>query len=210
MKMNDYKQEIVKIKLKDMKKILFIGCFLLTALSCKAQILPIEDLRGYMDIGEGIPENITYIKDVNNLLGKYEGVWIGIYNNKTFELHIEKETKIYYGTAEDLLLLRYKITDNSNNNIIFDNIDIYDDTNASIIKGYYMSSTGTYYVLNYPNPNAPCGLHGEIFIEVPNTSLNQMKLFLAVGYELLSPDDCPNGFLEQIFPTESSMTFTKQ
>lgn len=206
--MNVYKQVIVKIKQKDMKKIIFIGCFLLTALSCKAQILPIEDLRGYMDIGEGIPENITYIKDVNNLLSKYEGVWIGIYNNKSFELHIEKETKIYYGTAEDLLLMRYKITDDSNN-IIFNNLDVYDDTDVSIIEGYYMSSAGNY-VLNYPNPNAPCGLHGEIFIEVTNTNLNQMKLFLAVGYELLNPADCPNGISEQDFPTDASMTLVKQ
>ena len=200
---------IAKIKLKDMKKIILIGCFLLTALSCKAQILPIEDLRGYMDIGEGIPENITYIKDVNNLLSKYEGVWIGVYNNKTFELHIEKETKIYYGTAEDLLLLRYKITDASNN-VIFNNLDVYDDTDVSIIEGYYMSNTATYYVMNYFSPHGMCGWHGEIFVEVPNSNLNQMKLFLALAHDILNPADCPNGILEQDFPTESSMTLAKQ
>ena len=205
---NDYKQEIVKIKLKNMKKIIFIGYFLLTVISCKAQILALKQYIDYIDVGEGIPENITYIKDIDNFLEKYEGVWIGTYNNKTFELHIEKETKIYYGVAEDLLLIRYKITDDSNN-IIFNNLSIYDDTAVSIIEGSYISRGGSY-VLYYPNPNGICGLGGDIFIGIADNNLNQMNLILAEGYELLNPDDCPNGELEQDFPTESSMTLAKQ
>lgn len=207
MKMNDYKQEIVNIKLKNMKKTLFILCFLTTVLSCKAQILPIENLKNYLEIGEGIPENTTYIKDVNNLLNKYEGIWIGNHSNKIFELHIEKETQISDGVAEDLLLIRYKVIDTSNN-IIYNNLDVYDDTDVSIIRGYYLSTKA--YVLNYPNPNAPCGLHGEIFISVSEDNLNQMKLILVEDSEMVNTSDCPNGTLEQDFPTESSMILTKQ
>ena len=68
---------------------------LITALSCKAQIIPIEEQINYMNNEIEIPDG-AYIKDVNNLFNKYVGIWIGTHNNKTFELHIEKSTKYFF------------------------------------------------------------------------------------------------------------------
>lgn len=62
------------------------------AISCKAQIYPLNTSPG------DIPDN-AYIKDINNELDKYVGVWKGNWNGKTIYLDLRKvKTYINIGT----------------------------------------------------------------------------------------------------------------
>src|SRR5690606_13097731 len=74
------------IKMKSIGIIIILALF---ALSCKAQIIAVEDFEDYPnELADG-----AYIKDINNVLGKYVGNWKGTYNNRNYEFRIIKYTR---------------------------------------------------------------------------------------------------------------------
>lgn len=73
-----------------MKNILiFVTIILVT--SCKAQIYPLNTSPS------DVPDN-GYIKDINNELDKYIGLWKGTWSGKTVYLELKKNKKYYSGT----------------------------------------------------------------------------------------------------------------
>jgi len=181
------------LKYKKMKKIIFILATLFITFSCKAQVIAVEDFENYnQELTEG-----THVKDVNNLLDKYVGTWRGIYNNKNYEFRIVKYTRISSNRnlKFDKLLMRYKITDSSNN--VIENTLILPNTSNFIIRGSYLSNKGSY-VLNYVGFN-DCGQNGTIFISIYDINNTKMKLYLEVDGEMGL--DCITG-AEQILPTD--------
>lgn len=189
-------------------------CF---SLSCKAQkmrpsllTIPIENYIDYQDNNIPISEN-TYFKDVNNLLNKYVGTWVGIYENKTYELHVNKyiyESDIRPPLRFDELLIRYKITD-ANGNIIENTLNLPDDS-PYVISGKYLSANEAYYVLGYVGQEGECGQMGDVFIEVPtNSGLTEMKMFMVPDNEIILGYECPNGPANQILPLDK-MILLKQ
>ena len=189
-----------------MKNILILGIITLTALSCKAQIIPIENYINYIDAENGIPDNTTHIKDVNNLLNKFVGTWVGTYDSKSFEFQITKVTQTSYGVMEDLLVVKHKIT-NSSGIVLEDTIN-GNDTSIGISSNY-LARNGAY-VLIYTGTEADCGQFGDIYISVGwNNSNNNMRLGLSPGRDIVT-EECPNGIATQIFPVDDGMTLVKQ
>lgn len=185
-----------------MKKILILGIILLSNVSCKAQnVMPIETIINYIKAENGIPETITYFKDINNLLDKYVGVWKGTYASKNYEFRITKYTSIYDGLSEDSLLIRYLITD-ANGTIIEDTRSTPDDGHY-LIRGHYVDKS--HYVLSYAGKETSCGQSGEVYIWTVNTNNTQMKLFLAQDQVLLNSVDCPNGRATQVLPLQQML-----
>lgn len=188
-----------------MKKLLILGFIILTTLSCKAQnIVPIETMINYIRAEKGIPETVTYFKDVNHLLDRYLGVWKGTYNNRIYEFRVTKYLSIYDGLSEDTLIFRYLITD-ANGTVLEDTRSTPDDGHY-LIRGHYLDKT--HYVLSYGGRDFSCGQSGEVYIWTLNNN-TQMKLFLAPDHILLNTVECPNGRAAQILPTEQ-MLLTKQ
>jgi hypothetical protein len=182
-----------------MKKILFtLFCFL-AIISCKAQIIAVEDFKDYPN---ELPDG-AYIKDVNNVLSKFVGTWKGVYDNKNFEFKITKYTRVseIRPLKFEKLLMRYKITDNLGN-IIVNTLDLAND-HKYIIRGDYLAKTGSY-VLSYLGLNGKCGQNGSVFISANGNKLN---LGLYVDGELSL--DCTTGPVEQILPT-TGIVLTKQ
>jgi hypothetical protein len=101
-----------------MKNIIIIVCFLTyNFLSSQTAIYPIN--TSVWDI----PDN-AYLKDLNNELDKYVGLWKGNWNGKTVYLELRKIKKYYDGGHpyyEDRILGERKII-NSNGNIEIDRI----------------------------------------------------------------------------------------
>lgn len=198
-----------------MKTKLIFVCLLYLALNCKAQnppsiqqIIPIEDFVYYNDNEIEVSDN-TYYKDVNNLLDKYVGTWVGIYDNNSYEFQINEityESDIRPPMKFDELRMRYKITD-SNGNVIESTLGLPDES-LYVIKGKYLSETETYYVLLYIGFEAKCGQQGDIFIEV-NNSITEMELYLVPEIEFIFTSDCPNGVVPQTIPTDK-ITLIKQ
>ncbi len=185
---------------------MMLGFLILASISCKAQqIAPIETKIDYIKQGIGIPENITYLKDVNHVLDKYVGVWKGTNDSKNYEFRIVKYTDLYDGLSEDKLQMRYIITDA--NGIELENT--IPESNRFVIHGLYLMKG--YYVLNYVGRNAKCGQKGEIYI---STSIknNYTQMLLSMEPEMEwepTLSECPNGISPQIIPTDQ-MRLTKQ
>ncbi|TPG44359.1 DUF6705 family protein [Flavobacterium pectinovorum] len=190
-----------------MKKIIILSLIIIANLSCKAQqIIPVEKAIDYRLAENGIPDN-TYFKDINNLLDKFVGTWIGTYNNKTYKFKIDKFVNNYSGgTKEDVLLMRYIIT-NANGTQIENTTTLSDDNYLVIIGDYIQRST---YHLNYSGRESTCGQLGTIYIEVLKSSNNtKMKLFLLPDKIMISPSSCPQGVSQQIMPIDQ-IVLTKQ
>ena len=206
--MKELNQYLVNNKYKNrikMKNILYIGCIILSTISCKAQILPVEEVVNYRNAEEGIPENITYIKDVNHLLDKYIGTWEGADSGKNYEVTINKITveSEYRDLTRDELFMRYKIT-NTNGTVIINTLPL-PDSNTLVLKGEYLDPAGSY-VLYYQGEDADCGQNGDVFISVYGTNNTQMQLFLQVYGEVV---ECTTGYAEQVLPIEP-IILTKQ
>lgn len=190
-----------------MKKLLILGLIILTNLSCKSQsILPLEEVIKYVNSENGIPKNITYIKDVNNILEKYVGTWKGIYNNRNYEFILTKYTSNYKNLLEDKLLMRYVISDV--NGTIIEDTRALPDTSPYVIKGDYVD--GSFYELYYGGKESLCGQKGSIIIDIqPNSNNNLMRMLFLPQQEILSLKDCPNGSATQIMPL-NNLILTKQ
>lgn len=182
-----------------MKKRLLILLYFFTLINCTAQIIAVEDFANYQ--GE-LPDG-AYIKDVNNVLNKYTGVWKGNFDNKSYEFHIIKFTEnSILNYKEDILLMRYKITHNETGNIMVNTLSLAND-DKYVIKGNYLDKTGTY-VLDYLGLQGECGQNGSLFVSINN---NKMNLGLYVDGEIYP--ECINKGVEQILPT-SWIYLTKQ
>lgn len=197
-----------------MKNTLFnlILIFSLTTLSCKAQILPVENVINYINQDLEIPENTTHIKDVNNLFDEFIGTWTGSHNNKLYELRIEIYTDIRYnGTLkEDMLLVRHKVEDN--NGIIIDDTTNLPDTNPLVISGSYFLENGETYRLSYYGVDSSCGQEGNVYIAVINSSsVNnpQMNFYFTQKHDTIDPNECPEDVTFP-FPVETQLILIKQ
>lgn len=187
-----------------MKKYCILLLIIVIASSCKAQtILPVENYINYINSGNGLPSNVEKVKDINGVLNEFIGEWQGSYNNNNYEVKIYKETvNEVTGIEKDLLKMKYKIIDQSNN-IIF---NTYLTSNSGYIpKGHYYLSDSGRYGFFYQGEDFLCGQGGEIFIEM--NTITQMKLILVPSRDVIY--DCPDGEAEQIFPTDNWMTLTR-
>lgn len=171
-----------------MKKIVLSLIILITAISCKTQTIVLEDhYANRTDLDDG-----TYVKDVNGVLDKFIGTWIGTYQGKTFEFRIEKFKHEFLNIAIDELRLRYKITD-SNGTVIEDSLNEPND--GYIIKGDYYEPNGDGYVLGYYGRENSCELNGSLFISVGyDNNPNKMKVHVTPDHDTYIEDpNCPNG-----------------
>ncbi len=183
-----------------MKKILNILAMLFVVFTLKAQmIIPVEDFYKF-DQPE-LPEN-SYIKDVNNVLDKFEGTWKGTYDNKNYEINIVKSTfnnvKLKY--KKDRLLLRYKITD-INNKILKNTLNI-PDTDTDVVKGAKFVESGGYELGYYGDVDCK---HGDIYITMKPNATKMFFIFLEWGNSY----DCNPQYPKVLMPTEF-ITLTKQ
>lgn len=108
------------------------------SLSCKSQTYP---LRTFTEI----PEN-SYLKDTNNELPAYEGVWKGQWNNKVIYVTFKKVSNKYKSSLNyysDRLIARFKVTDLNNTNVFFDNTNLPDDQ-VKIDGGRFRKSNDKY------------------------------------------------------------------
>ncbi|MFY0630972.1 MAG: hypothetical protein JXR05_11360 [Flavobacteriaceae bacterium] len=191
-----------------MKKLLII-LLAISALSCKTQqvIIPVEKHIEYQNDEIEFPNN-AYLKDVNNLLDKYVGVWKKTQNNKIYEFHVIKVAREsndeYMQFKKDELEIRYKITNAVTGNVIVDTTIL--NEGPYVIKGKHFNLDKTVYSLYYIGLNNKCGQNGIVFIYFHTSDLNQMNLFLSVNGGTVN---CPTGQVPQVLPTDA-ITLIKQ
>ncbi|PHR69589.1 MAG: hypothetical protein COA67_09245 [Lutibacter sp.] len=196
-----------------MKKLICLGLIVLLCKSCKAQIVPVEEVVNYFDnVEEG---ETTYIKDVNNVLDNYVGTWKGTLDNKEYTFVITEKTVIFdeeYNILQDKLLMRHKIIDVITNVVIEDTLLVLDDDVH--LEGFLFETNNvgdlSYTFSYYGDTEGYCGRIGDVAIALFNSN-TQMKSYLKPSRvsRMIDPEiDCPNGILEQIIP--ELLVLTKQ
>jgi hypothetical protein len=189
-----------------MKKIITIGCMVLFAFSCKAQTIePVEKAIEYKISENGIPDN-TYLKDVNNLLSKYVGTWVGTLGGKNYTLYITKYTYKFNTITRDVLLARYLIT-SSNGDILEDTRNL---SNDDAIVGDYFSKDLQSYAFRYFGENSQCGNKGTAFFRIKNSTNTEMLFTFEPDKIMISEDTCPGLKLAELTFPRDGLRLTKQ
>lgn len=182
---------------------------ILCTISCKTrtplgQVL-IEDYR---------PEQsqTDYFTDVNCLLDKYEGTWIGDYDSKTYDIVINKVRQSFNGKKEDRLLLRYKITDEGGSEV-FSTLNLPDNS-IHVVKGRHIENGGSpeeYYILFYQGKKYRCGQIGKMQINILDNNSKRLSLSFMPDRHSIRFKNCMNRPAKQVFPTDQeSVLLTKQ
>ncbi|WP_397302212.1 hypothetical protein [Nonlabens ulvanivorans] len=176
--------------------------------SCQV-IMDLETYAIYADDQEiSIPDDVTYIKDVNNSLAPYIGTFIGTYNGNTITFTITKLTETDWITR-DILNIKYKIED-ANGNILVQTFNFPD--NSHDISGRRFKTQGDY-LASYHGFDATgfdeCGQSGTFSLSINRLSPNQLDLYLANSMEILLQDDCPNGATPHVFPVNVVFSLTR-
>jgi len=176
-------------------------CFL----SCKAQ--QTYPLNTYPD---DVPAG-SYLKDLNNELSPYIGVWKATYNGKVIELLITKEehrlfkrdlTTTFY---QDVLIMKYNIK-NSSGISLQNNFNVQYEHERNFITS--ISTRNNSVFLYYSGTNCGVGW-GEI--ELKQISNNKLYWSYHPNDSILTTTNCPgNQDITIYLPETDNLTFTKQ
>ena len=198
-----------------MKNTFLIFVFLSVITFCKAQVIgtleQLEECAMRPNHDEGCPdlENITYVKDTNNRLNQFVGIWKGSYNGKQYEIKLEKKISYKFfptsATSWDRIIGRMLVKDSSGN-VIYNSMnkadkDTYFSGDNFQRRSYIMTFVGNY----------DCLESGNVFIETKLNNPNEMTLYYSQDKDgLLNPAKCPNfSTFTPLLPGDK-MTLTKQ
>lgn|SRR5690606_6534866 len=185
-----------------MKRILLIIMLHAIVLSC-AQIYPIST-------NQDVPIN-AYIKDINNELLPYEGIWKGTWDNKVLYITFKRIKKLqdhrpnhpYY---KDVLIAKFKVLTSDEVLTIYDNTTVADD-NTKIEGTRFFTMPILRYSLIYIDPEI-CR-DGTIRINFINTAQTQLNWKYIDTTDMLT-SDCPHyntpDPLPQALPAEIILT----
>ncbi|MDY3348017.1 hypothetical protein PG605_12040, partial [Riemerella anatipestifer] len=170
-----------------MKKIILI--ILLGIVHCfnAQRTISLAQAYEYSKSPNGIPEDVSYAKDINGDLNRFVGTWKGIYNGKTYEFNfVKKLNDDKYEVRWDFLIGRLKITDR-NGKIIYNTFNEDDD------KTYFSGWTfqRRTYMMDFI-ANTECNDSGVVFMEVYSKQPNKMRLYMDRDKIWYNPERCPN------------------
>jgi len=192
-----------------MKKILLIIQFLSIFTFCNAQIYPLNTSPS------DIPSN-AYIKDTNNELDKYVGMWKGVWNGKILFLELRKiktyssipnDTHPYY---KDRILGERKVIA-SNGTVEIDRITNF-DIQSPEFSGIGQSLKNINWKRLYFYPKNMC--RKTATLDITNFTGNQMTLHFEYLPSIIDPNCQHNAYVDQYgdFPINfpKDIVLTKQ
>ncbi|MCE4067630.1 hypothetical protein LXM63_21255 [Chryseobacterium gleum] len=184
-------------------KTIILFSFFISFLSCKAQILPLNTSM------TDIPLN-AHVKDTNNELTPYIGIYRANFQGKEITLYITKEEdkltkRLQKNFYRDALVIKY-IVKNSTGIILQDtkNNNIPDIELYSIGTKPYQNSV----IMSYSGTNCGVGW-GKIIIKKINST--QLSWEYRPNDIILDSSKCPSGTDINIYlPETKDLIFTKQ
>ncbi|MHA6728324.1 DUF6705 family protein [Chryseobacterium sp. A301] len=171
-------------------KIFALLLFSAFALACNAQsTISLEQAMEFRNSPDGIPDNVTYVKDINNRLNQFVGTWKGNFDGKSYEFRFVKREKYGRYTVEwNDIVGRASVS--IGNSTVYNTLNELDD-NKTYLWGY--SIQNNVYTLNFI-ANIDCNDSGDLFIEVSPSNPNQMTLYFVRDIDILVDIEkkCPN------------------
>ncbi len=185
----------------------FLSLALITTLNTFSQVLPVEELKdNYIFENRGLlDDGITYVKDVNNKLDKFVGIWNGTFEGIDYKVKIDKYTKQNEDSniRHDKLIMRYEMSTGSS--IILSTIQL-PNSNVLVNKGYYLNND-TSYMFIYLGEQRRCGQKGYIFVSLSNT--NTMNFLYTRSGHALDGRLCPRP-AEDVLPNGKRIILNKR
>ncbi len=157
-------------------------------------IISLEQGASYLGSPDGIPEDVTYIKDINNRLPTFVGIWKGTANGKLIELHLNQFLHLpesVDGFKLDQLAGRLLVKDANSGQVLYNTLNITNNE-ATSFSGYYFQNTN--YIMEFRNINDNyCKDNGQVYVEVLNSDPSKMKLnFFRSREHIVNGGGCPN------------------
>lgn len=188
----------------NMKNSIIILIFILGTISCKSQVISLDQVS---QCESGNCPKYTAIKDTNNRLNKFIGMWKGSYTDGTsYEFKFTKELDYseYGGKPRDLIIGRIQVK-KADGTIIENNLNVSDS--YAKIKGLEFDKSLIKYQL-YFSGNAECNDKGFVYISFPDpNNLNQMRLVFIQDRDIIA--SCPSGY-KTLMPDGKAIMLTKQ
>ena len=189
--------------MKTINKILIFSWIFINMLSCKAQTLPLNTPL------KDIPAN-AYIKDLNNELNPYIGIYKANYQGNEITLYINKvENKLEKSAHKnyylDVLNVQY-IVKNSSGNVLQDT----KNSNPSNIELYSIKTKPSQNTIIFYYGGTNCGVGwGDIYLQKVNA--NQISWEYRPDDIIIDNNRCPVGTDINIYlPQTKDLIFTKQ
>lgn len=172
-------------------------------MSCKSQTISLDQLS----LCENKPDcpDYTYLKDTNNRLNKFVGIWKGTFTDgRTYEFHFSKKENDYsYGKYSDILIGRLLV---KNGNIIVATTLAASDQEA-MFSGFIFDKYLTKYQMYYSG-FAECNDKGYVYLSFPNpNNLNQMRLVFMQDLDIVL-GGC--SLYKTVIPDANPIMLTKQ
>jgi len=185
-------------------KNLFLFMLFSASIFCKAQTISLDELS-QCENKPDCPDYI-YLKDVNNRLDKFVGIWKGTYTDgRTYEFNFTKKQNDYtFGKYWDLLKGRLLVK-NSNNQELVNTLN-FSDENVRF-SGFIFDKNLKKYQMHYSG-NAACNDKGFVYLSFPDSdNVNQMKLVFMQDMDIVSK--CPDGY-KTVIPDSKEIILTNQ
>ena len=193
-----------------MNKLFFLILFFLLNLSINAQnTISLDQAYQYINSNEGIPDNVSYIKDINNKLDPFIGIWKGSYDNKVFEIKFEK--KINDGNSDlfwDRLYGRLLVKNSINGAVVFNSMS-NNLADTGVMSGFTFQRNT--YMLDFVY-KSECNDVGMVYIEKSNNIPNSITLYFNRNSNLIydMSSQCPNYKNYNTLLPSNKITLTKQ
>ncbi|MEG1590018.1 DUF6705 family protein [Chryseobacterium sp.] len=184
-------------------RIIVISVILMNFIHCKAQVYPLNTWT------DNVPQG-AYVKDLNNELNQFTGVYKASYQGNETTLYITKAEHIIKEAINksyyiDALIVRY-IVKNSSGIVLQDTQNNPSNNFRSIRTFPQENIVGLYY------PGTNCGVgYGTVFLFKINA--NQLKwIYRPQGKIFLNKDEeCPGNPDTKVYlPVTEDLIFTKQ
>lgn len=195
---------VINIKNLNMKTVLLNLTLVLLGFICNAQrTISLEEWDMYLNTEEGIPEDVSYIKDTKNQLNPFVGIWKGSYNGKTFEFKFEKKIK----SGEDAIKLdrimgEVIITENRNN-------FLFNRSHREVHSLSGLNFQRNTYMLHF-SVKPECNDSGYVYIEIRKNNSKKMTLYFSRDTGWYDPKKCPNYSTYKVLLPEDKIELTKQ
>ncbi|WP_027378419.1 DUF6705 family protein [Chryseobacterium daeguense] len=191
-----------------MKKIISLFAITLSLITCKAQqTYPLNTFF------EDVP-NLSYMKDLNNDLPPYVGIYKATYEGNEVTLYISKEDHLLINTSgvrkyyQDVLHVKYSIKKISTGTILEDSQNTINPKEKEIISIGTNVKDDNSIALLYSGTT--CGI-GWGRITLKKISSTKISWSYYPNGSLFSGNECPNGQNIKVYlPDTENLIFTKQ
>lgn len=165
--------------------------------------LPVEEYYKYVTNPNKrlASDNITKVKDVNDVFRKFYGFWKGTYKGKTYRLVMDNDTKKSdSGVERDYVVMRYRVQD-ANGRMIENSISTpeYPDDQKYEVRSEYLDKRGNLQMF-FSGGKSECGIDGILIVYVEG---GKMSVTLVPQYQY----PCDNPTI--VFPPKESIIFSR-